>query len=275
MRRLLPALAVLFLPLAAAAQDCALVDWLAVPLDVRNADPMELALEQAYPGLDLDMAAGIVRMPNGGEVPFAPAQDVAPAVRLETATVGDQFVYVYPLAFDLEPRRAPYVDPGRPRNDAFFRALWFAEQGSAAASLVGVSFNGQTLTAPFQATHKFCVDAQLDAALDAIAQLGPEFERFLDNSGGSFNWRVIAGTQRLSAHSFGIAVDFNAQLGGYWRWSGAAPGEATEFNNQFPPEIVQAMERYGFIWGGKWHHFDGMHFEYRPELILYARLVGG
>jgi hypothetical protein len=33
------------------------------------------------------------------------------------------------------------------------------------------------------------------------------------------------------------------------------------------------MERFGFIWGGKWHHFDGMHFEYRPELILYARLV--
>jgi hypothetical protein len=40
---------------------------------------------------------------------------------------------------------------------------------------------------------------------------GPAFS----NIGGSFNWRVIAGTQRLSAHSFGIAFGLNAMLGGY------------------------------------------------------------
>jgi len=22
-----------------------------------------------------------------------------------------------------------------------------------------------------------------------------------------------------------------------------------------------------FIWGGRWYHFDTMHFEYRPELL--------
>jgi hypothetical protein len=32
-------------------------------------------------------------------------------------------------------------------------------------------------------------------------------------------------------------------------------------------EIVDVFERHGFIWGGKWYHFDTMHFEYRPELI--------
>ena len=25
------------------------------------------------------------------------------------------------------------------------------------------------------------------------------------------------------------------------------------------------------IWGGKWHRFDIMHFEYRPEIILQAK----
>ena len=33
------------------------------------------------------------------------------------------------------------------------------------------------------------------------------------------------------------------------------------------------FEKYGFIWGGKWFHYDGMHFEYRPKLILHSRLV--
>ena len=32
-------------------------------------------------------------------------------------------------------------------------------------------------------------------------------------------------------------------------------------------EIVRIFEKHGFIWGGKWHHYDTMHFEYRPELV--------
>jgi len=30
---------------------------------------------------------------------------------------------------------------------------------------------------------------------------------------------------------------------------------------------VAVFERHGFIWGGKWFHYDTMHFEYRPELL--------
>ena len=30
---------------------------------------------------------------------------------------------------------------------------------------------------------------------------------------------------------------------------------------------VDAFEAEGFIWGGRWYHFDTMHFEYRPELL--------
>ena len=34
-----------------------------------------------------------------------------------------------------------------------------------------------------------------------------------------------------------------------------------------PKEIVDVFEKYGFIWGGRWYHYDTMHFEYRPELF--------
>jgi hypothetical protein len=32
---------------------------------------------------------------------------------------------------------------------------------------------------------------------------------------------------------------------------------------------VAVFERHGFIWGGRWAHYDTMHFEYRPELLGY------
>ncbi|MFY4861157.1 M15 family metallopeptidase, partial [Aliarcobacter butzleri] len=40
------------------------------------------------------------------------------------------------------------------------------------------------------------------------------------------------------------------------------------YKNKIPLEIVEIFEKYGFIWGGRWYHFDTMHFEYRPELLV-------
>lgn len=254
-----------------AAPACTVTDWLTIALP--QGELMETALELAYPGSDLDRPAGSFTTADGIPVPYRGDRDTAPSDRLLDATIGDMFVLAYPLDFDLAARRIPWNDPGRVRNDALFRAIWFGDRAAAQASLTRVSYARGGQRADFHVTTRHCVHAQLQAALTEIAAHGPAMDRYFDNVGGSFNWRVIAGTDRLSAHSFGIAVDFNSQLGGYWRWSGAAPGQAAEFHNQFPKELVQAMERYGFIWGGKWHHFDGMHFEYRPELILFARLT--
>ena len=58
--------------------------------------------------------------------------DVAPSERLLNATIGDQFYYRYPLGFELEDRKQPFFDPGRVRNDRFFRALYFERPGNAA-----------------------------------------------------------------------------------------------------------------------------------------------
>jgi hypothetical protein len=63
-------------------------------------------------------------------------------------------------------------------------------------------------------------------------------------------------------HGYGAAIDINVALSDYWLWErGAGP------RHQTPAEIVAAFERHGFIWGGKWSHYDTMHFEYRPELL--------
>ncbi len=78
---------------------------------------------------------------------------------------------------------------------------------------------------------------------------------------------VIAGTSRVSAHGSGIAIDIAVEQTDYWRWGGKASGGRIAYKNRIPLEIVHIFERHGFIWGGRWSHYDTMHFEYRPELL--------
>ena len=52
----------------------------------------------------------------------------------------------------------------------------------------------------------------------------------------------------------------------YWYWR--PHGASILYRNRMPPEIVTIFEKHGFIWGGKWYHFDTMHFEFRPELLV-------
>ena len=58
-----------------------------------------------------------------------------------------------------------------------------------------------------------------------------------------------------SLHSFGIAVDINAKTN---------PISETELITDIPQCVVEAFERYGFVWGGKWEaRKHAMHFEWR------------
>src|SRR5262249_24851852 len=74
--------------------------------------------------------------------------------------------------------------------------------------------------------------------------------------------RAVKDTGNRSAHAWGVAIDINTKFADYWLW--AKNGAC---RNQIPFEIVEVFERHGFIWGGKWAHFDTMPYEYRPELL--------
>ena len=94
-----------------------------------------------------------------------------------------------------------------------------------------------------------------------------------------FNWRNIAGTQRRSYHSYGVAIDLvpRSYRGSWPYWLWAAEGgidrwwELPLSDRWFVPQsIIDAFEDNGFIWGGKWLFFDNLHFEYRPESLIMA-----
>jgi hypothetical protein len=66
-------------------------------------------------------------------------------------------------------------------------------------------------------------------------------------------------------HAYGAAIDLNVKQSDYWSWQGRLADPV--WRNRMPYEIVKIFEKHGFIWGGRWYHYDTMHFEYRPELI--------
>ncbi len=156
----------------------------------------------------------------------------------------------------------PISEPGRVRAEQLFLATYGASVEEVMAHLGRVRFFG--LRYPF---HERACGAleRVVARLEPQVKANPKLRPFLEDIGGTWHWRRIARSKNLSAHAFGIAIDLNADRGAYWRWQ--KRGEPLKWQNRVPQEIVDAFEAEGFIWGGRWLHYDTMHFEYRPELL--------
>jgi hypothetical protein len=112
------------------------------------------------------------------------------------------------------------------------------------------------------------VDRRLAAVSRELDKLPADDKKYLYPLGGTYTCRAVADTGQTSMHAWGAAIDINPAYSDYWLWRHTTGG-LPPYVNRIPPEIVAAFERHGFIWGGRWAHFDTMHFEYRPELLDY------
>ncbi len=159
-------------------------------------------------------------------------------------------------------------DPGRARNAEFFDKMYGdCLKDQVARRLVDVVWLPKKSGQTFKVTTINGVAAKLDAISRALDALPARFDAYLSPSAGTYICRPIAGTNRVSAHGHGIAIDIALKQSDYWRWTKPGPDGRHEYRNRVPKEIVDIFEAHGFIWGGRWYHFDTMHFEYRPELL--------
>jgi D-alanyl-D-alanine carboxypeptidase len=159
-------------------------------------------------------------------------------------------------------------DPGRARPAAFFNKLYGdCTKGEVTPSLTDVIWLPQKSGQRLKVTSRQGVAERLAAVSARLDALPASFDRFLMNPSGTYNCRVIAGTNRVSPHGYGIAIDLNATYTHYWGHLKQPANTPITYRNTVPPEIVAAFEAEGFIWGGRWYHYDTMHFEYRPELL--------
>jgi peptidoglycan L-alanyl-D-glutamate endopeptidase CwlK len=223
------------------------------------------ALLAGYPGAfvfegnDVVFADGTRIVWDDGVVRDADALIASPDIE-------DTFHYVYPLAAAGALTPARDFDPGRIRNEPFFKALYGGSAAAVGADVVGVPWLGSSV----QASTRFGIAGRIAAVEQGMVGELAEYGR---KPGGGFNWRVIAGTSQLSVHSFGAAIDINVDYSDYWRWAGV-DADPIPYKNRIPLDVVALFEAQGFIWGGRWYHYDTMHFEYRPELLAYAKAGG-
>lgn len=181
--------------------------------------------------------------------------------KLENSSIKDMLSQNYPA---YEEFKAPEVnyDPGRFRNQELFKKLYGADELSIKENLTKVSWLPNITNESIYFNKAQNAAAQLQKVSNELEKLPKKYHKYITHIGGTYAYRKIAGTQRLSAHSFGIAIDINVKESTYWRWN-----KNLIYANKIPKKIVDIFEKYGFIWGGRWYHYDTMHFEYRPELF--------
>ena len=190
---------------------------------------------------------------------------------LDRPDIKDMFAMQYSLG---EKGLQPDVnfDPGRVRNMPLLEKMYGdCKTAGFARNLVDVVWlpgkSGQKL--------KFSKINGAAKALQAISneldKLQDRFFVYLRPIQGTYNCRLIAQTKRMSAHALGIAIDIAAAHSHYWLRSKTGAGGRIPYKNEIPLEIVRIFEAHGFIWGGKWYHYDTMHFEFRPEIIAAGK----
>ena len=207
---------------------------------------------------------------DGAKMGFDDGAEKTFQERLERADVEDQFTIPYPLGEMLSDPEVDF-DPGRIRNTAFLTKMYgdCRRRGEVDKKLVDVIWLPKHGAKKIRATPVNKVAEKMQLVSNELDALPEEMQKYLRPIAGTYNCRDVANTSRSSAHAFGIAIDLNSAFGDYWEWSGRRrSAEMPPYRNRIPNEIVAVFEKHGFIWGGKWFHFDTAHFEYRPELLI-------
>lgn len=251
---------------------CLSLLWLAALSSPSFSDPRLDALIAAYPDRLASYTDSELVWKDGTRMPLGSAHARKPfAEMLENADIRDQFVIPYPLAD--APFKAPATDedPGRIRNDALFVKLYGdCRKGEVTPKMRALAWLPKHGGGSVRATALNGVADQLEKVSRDLDSIPSELIQYLVPTSGIYNCRPIAQTNRLSMHAFAAAIDINAKYGNYWLWS-KRPDGGVVWQNQIPQKVVEIFERHGFIWGGRWYHFDSLHFEYRPELIALAK----
>ncbi len=256
--------------LAGAALIAAIVPAAASEASDRGIDALLASYPDAVAGRD---KADLI-LKNGQRIKISDGVEGKSAEqRLDSADIDDMFVATYPKGATFPKPSGPDDDPGRARNAALFDAMYGdCRKGEVARRLKRIRWLPRLGGGTVEVTTANGVADRLEAVSRELEALPAKYHAYLKPSAGTFNCRAVAGTSRMSMHAYAAAIDINVRFADYWRWSGGKrETDKVAYKNRIPMEIVAVFEKHGFIWGGKWYHYDTMHFEYRPEILAVAR----
>ncbi|MBQ7664094.1 MAG: M15 family metallopeptidase [Bacteroidaceae bacterium] len=218
-------------------------------------------LMKCYPDFIKGYKDGKLLMSDGTTLVYDDGREKDFVQKLDDADPEDMFAFKY----DRKARVPEFQqDAGRSRCEALFKKMYGSSEAAVRKNLVTVPWFGQRV----QFTK---VNGAADRLKAVAAELAkhPELSKYF-KSEGTFYWRKVRGANRQSAHSYGMTIDIGGAFKTYWLWKkpGAKETDKVGYENKIPLEIVEIFEKHGFIWGGRWYHYDTMHFEYRPEILM-------
>ena len=220
---------------------------------------MSLKLEIAYKDFISNMKDNLVYFKDNSTLIFDDKKDKSYDETLKITDIKDMFRFVYPKG---KLKKAPDTDPGRLRNEKFFKKIYGKNKEEIQKNLVEVTWLPKKIGTKILFNKNNNAAKSLQKVSNELDKLDDTFLPYLRNIGGTYNYRKISATDKLSMHSFGIAIDINVEKSRYWQWD-----KEYKYQNSIPQKIIDIFEKHGFIWGGKWYHYDTMHFEFRPELL--------
>ena len=220
------------------------------------------ALIIAYPHFVKGYKNNNLLLADGSQMQYDDGREKSFAEKLDDADPEDMFAFTYKRTGE-EPEYLQ--DAGRSRCEALFKMMYGESETAVRQKLVQVEwFGANVLFTP--------VNGAADSLRAVAKELKdhPELKPYLKSS-GTFNWRKVRGANRQSAHSYGMTIDIGVSQSDYWLWKNPGKKETDKivYTNRMPTELVNIFERHGFIWGGRWYHYDTMHFEFRPEILIY------
>lgn len=249
--------------------------------ELNNSDLYEITMKQdilclilAYPEYITDVKKEdnkvFLIMKSGNKILYDDKREKSFEQKLASADLQDMMEQKYPLT-PIDKLMDTNIDPGRIRCYSFLKEVYGDTKNSIQAKMKNVNINGKKLM--FNGSNG--ANQALKDVMQELYPIAKNSSYICKNvfpSSGTFNYRVIAGTNQLSPHAFGIAIDLARDKRDYWKWASNEQGEKRLA--AYPKEIVKIFENNNFIWGGKWSHFDILHYEYRPEIILKAKYFG-
>jgi peptidoglycan LD-endopeptidase CwlK len=224
-----------------------------------------IKLQKAYPDYIASVKENSIVFNDGTEMIYDDGIVKNMQEKLENPDLEDMMSIPYPKGDIGTPDTIH--EAGRIRVDTFFKKIYGHDEATIRANLKYSEWLPYGDFRHVKMNRINNVNVHIAEVAKELKVMEPRFHKYFYKIAGTFSWRTVHDKPRLSPHSFGIAIDLNTKYSSYWDWDDAF-GRQMKYKNEMPWEIVEIFERHGFIWGGKWYHYDTMHFEYRPELLV-------